>query len=69
MERRWQSFLSNHHLAVADGESVLEVSSLRFAKLLDVCCTSSVFVAFPSEAVAEAVGLVPVGRFGAPNAA
>ncbi len=69
MECRWQSFLSHHHLAIAVGESILEVSSLLLAKLLDVCCTSSVFVALPSEAIAEAVGLVAVGCLGAPNAA
>ena len=54
MECRWQSFFSDHYLAVADGESLCEVSSLLLARLLDVNCTSSVFVALPSEVTAEA---------------
>ena len=33
------------------------------------CCFSSLLDAFPSEPTAEAVGLVPVARCGAPNAA
>ncbi len=69
MECRWQSFFSDHYLAVADGESLCEVSSLLLARLLDVNCTSSVFVALPSEVTAEAVGLVPAARIGVPNAA